>query len=281
MAEGPTTDDLIDGLFALAPEEFVAARDRLARDLKGAGDNEGSAAVRQLRRPTTAASAVNRLAREAPAEIRELVALGERLREAHAALVEGGGDSGIREATARRRKLVGSLSTQALAFIGGGEAHRDAIAGTLDAAVADAGAAEAVRAGRLTRELEAPSTFGAGLVIGDEESVAVSRRRRPKEPQVDPSPGDDDTDDAEAELAAAEGRRRTGLIERLQEEVDRTSRAADEAAEEAEAARREVDRLRDLLDSARARQRTAENTERAARAAAQQARRELKNSPVP
>lgn len=281
MADGPTVDDRIDALFALAPAEFVAARDRLAKDLKGAGDTQGAAAVRKLRRPTAAASAVNRLAREAPDEIRELVALGERLREAHAALVAGGGDSGIREATTRRRKLVGTLTRQALTFIGGGEAHREAIADTLDAAVVDADAAEVVRAGRLTRELDAPSTFGAGLVIGDDVSPAASGRQRPKEPRVDPFPAGDDIDDAEAEQAAGERRRRAKLIERLQGEVDRTSRAAEDAADEVEAARREVDRSRDLLDSARARLRTAEDTERATRAAAQKARRELKNSPAP
>lgn len=281
MAQAPTTDDRIDELFGLAPEEFVTARNRLAKDLKSAGDTEGAAAVRKLRRPTAAASAVNRLVREAPDEIGELVALGDRLREAHAALVAGGGNAGIREATARRRKLVGSMTRQALAFAGGGEAHREAIADTLDAAVVDAGAAEAVRAGRLTRELEAPSTFGAGLLIGDDVSPAASGRRPPKDSRVDPSPANDDIDKEEAEQVAAEGRRRAEQIERLQEEVDLTSRAAEDAAEEAEAARHEVGRLRDLLDSARARLRTAEDTERATRAAAQKARRELKNSAAP
>lgn len=264
MADEPTHDERIDALFALPPGEFVAARDRLAKELKAAGHAEAAAAVKKLRRPTVAAAAVNRLAREARGEIEELLAIGDRLREAHGALLRGGGDSGVREATAARRRLVGALTKRALGFAGGGEAQRDAIADTLEAAVADRDAAEAVREGRLTKELVAPSTFGAGLAFGDDDVPKAAAGA----PEIE--------QDQAADEAAAEARRRAERLERLQEEADRAAADAEQAGQQVAEARAEVGRLEALLETARDEMRSAVDDERSARAAADRAARDLK-----
>ena len=67
----------IDGLFGLPPEEFIAARDQLARQLKAGGDAAGAKRVSALRRPTVAAWAVNQAARERPELVRELLEAGD------------------------------------------------------------------------------------------------------------------------------------------------------------------------------------------------------------
>lgn len=278
MADPRTHDEEIDALFALPPEGFVEARDRLAKELKAAGDGEAAAAVKKLRRPTVAAAAVNRLAREARSELDELLAVGDRLREAHETLLRGGGDSGVREATAAKRKLVGTLTKSALGFATGGEAQREAIADTLEAAVADSDAAEAVRGGRLTKELVAPSTFGGELVFGSEDGserragAGAGSRTRDIE-------GDEAEEEA-ADEAAAESRRRAERLERLQGEADRTAAVAEDAAQRVAEARAEVDRLEALLESARAEVRSAADDERAARAAADRAARDAKGARI-
>ena len=55
-----TADDELDALFALPPEEFTAARNALAKTRPEA---------KSLRRPTHAASVVNRIARERRGEL--------------------------------------------------------------------------------------------------------------------------------------------------------------------------------------------------------------------
>lgn len=69
-----------DDLYALPPEEFVAARDALARSLP----KDEAAAVRALRRPTVVAAAINAAVRRSPALVATLEAasVDEELAEA-------------------------------------------------------------------------------------------------------------------------------------------------------------------------------------------------------
>ena len=246
-------DERIDALFAGPAEDFVAARDALVKELKAAGDKDAAAEVKALRRPTVAAWAVNQVARTSKKDVAELLRVGDRLRDVHEALLEGKGDAGVREVTAERRRLVSQLTKQAVAVLGaGGHAQAEAITHTFDAAVADPEAGLAVRSGRLSKELEAPSGFGGGLVFGPSD-----RAVRPAGTDSETGAADADSEadaDAEAEAAreAAERRRR----ELEQEATDRAAEA-ERAAEEAAAARQEVTRLQDLLAAAEARARSA------------------------
>jgi hypothetical protein len=58
--------DLVDPLYAGPPEEFVAARDALAKRLRADGDRATAAEVAKLRRPTATAAALNQVARTVP-----------------------------------------------------------------------------------------------------------------------------------------------------------------------------------------------------------------------
>ena len=278
----------VDELFAVPLADFTAQRDALVKELKAAGDKEAAAEVKALRRPTVAAWAVNQVVRSATGrnDIAALLQLGDRLRDAHDALLEGKGDAAIRELTAERRALVGKLAKQAVAVLGGsGDAQRDAITHTFDAAVADPDAGLVVRAGRLTKELDAPSGFGGGLVFGD---VVADRRPRREERRVarqarrEPAPagsgvvGSGSAADRQAERDAAKAAERRR--KELQRAADERAAEAHQAAREAAAARQEVSRLQDLLLAAGAKAKAATDRAERAQADAAAAQRSLRES---
>ena len=150
------------GLYALPPEEFTAARDRLAGDLKEAGEADRAAAVKMLRKPSIVAWAVNAVARDRPEDVEALRAAGQALRRAQRKALSGGGGEDLRTATDDRRALVGSLTDAGVAAIGArGSAHRDAIASTLDAASIDDELGALLQAGVLEREATPTAGFGA------------------------------------------------------------------------------------------------------------------------
>jgi hypothetical protein len=141
-------------LYALPPEEFVAARDEAARQARATGDRRLAAAIGKLRRPTVGAWAVNLLARERPELIGELLDLGDALRSAQRNLR---GDD-LRELSLQRRVVISTLAREAVG-LARRDFHRDnlpvaEIQATLTAALADAETAELVRAGQLTKTVE-------------------------------------------------------------------------------------------------------------------------------
>jgi hypothetical protein len=102
-------EQIIDDLYAVRPTEFVAARAVRVAEARTAGDAAAANRIAKLRRPTLAAWASNRFVRERPAEVQQLLALGETLREAHRAL---DADS-LREASGQQHKLITTLAREA------------------------------------------------------------------------------------------------------------------------------------------------------------------------
>jgi hypothetical protein len=154
----------VDRLFALGPESFVAARNEAARRLKKAGDAGAAARITALRRPSLSAWAVNQLARARGPQVEELLEAGRRLRAAHQEAVSGGGAAALRAATRAEREAVAGLVAAAVEVLESTghaptEATRERVAATLHAAAADPAAAELVRRGRLTHDLD-PAGFG-------------------------------------------------------------------------------------------------------------------------
>jgi hypothetical protein len=149
-----TLAEVADELYALPPAEFTAARDERARVAKAAGRREDAAAIKKLTRPTTSAWLVNQLSREAPDGLGRLVEVADALQEAQRTLA---GDR-LRELSAQRRQAVTELLPVAAAVAdrAGQPASPgvlEEVRATLEAAVADNDAREAVRSGRLTRAL--------------------------------------------------------------------------------------------------------------------------------
>jgi hypothetical protein len=246
--------DPVDRLFALPPEEFVAARDALAQQLRAEGDRARAAEVRALRRPTVAAWAVNQVARRRPADVAALVEVGEELHRAQRRALSGVRETGLREASRRRRELVDGLVTAAVdALEEAGRApgaHGDEIAATFEAASVDAEIGALVAAGRLSKEQQAVGGFAAlaGLTV-----VPASRGDATVE---DEQPDDGEEQRRAAQLAAARARAA---------EARGAARAAERDAEEAAQTAQRLGR------EAEAAARAAERAERAARNAAQSA----------
>jgi hypothetical protein len=152
-------DDL-DALFTKPLREFTKARDDLAKSLRQAGDREGAAAVKAMRRPSVSAWTLNQLARRYPQRMDALLEAGEQLREAQRGALEAGGAKALRDASQAHRALVNELLRAAPSLLseagfspGGGNMDRvrDSL---LAAPTARREDLERLERGRLTQEIE-------------------------------------------------------------------------------------------------------------------------------
>ncbi|MGW0895124.1 hypothetical protein [Saccharopolyspora sp. NPDC002578] len=170
MAGEQVSEAVLQELYQGDPGEFVADRDRRLKQARDAGDDRLAAELKVLRKPTTAAWAVNRVSAEQRDRVAELVEVGDELRSAQRDLR---GDE-IRRLDRRRADLVRGLTEQAadVASRAGkrlGEQARRQVESTFAAAVAEPESGRRVQAGVLSGAL-AYSGFGL-----DELSVAAMR----------------------------------------------------------------------------------------------------------
>jgi len=144
-----------DHLYGLLPEAFTAARDERVRTLRREGSLARAVAVKDLRRPSVAAWLVNALVRHRAEEVDQLLLVGRSLREAHDTL----DPDQLRELDRQRQAVLSAMCRQARDLAGElGRPVSDPVLAeveeTLRAALADPGAASAVRSGRLTAALK-------------------------------------------------------------------------------------------------------------------------------
>jgi hypothetical protein len=246
-----------DELFGLPPEEFVAARDELARRLRREGEAEAAKRVKALRRPPLSAWAVNQLARGPEGGLGELLAAGERLRAAHQAALAGEGAAELRAAAKAEREAVAALVLAALELLREAghpttDATRDRVAATLHAAAASPEAAELVGGGRLTADLD-PSGFGSvadgAFEVEEPAGARTSRRRGAGARAGRADAGAEENGDrgvaAEDDPAVRRARRATAVAAR-----DDARKRARLAADQAVLATRHAERLGRLADQA-------------------------------
>lgn len=237
----------IDALYELPPEQFIAARDRLFKQLREDGRSADAQRVKSLRRPTVPAWAVNQVVRQYRSEVEELLAAGEDLRRAQQRALSGKGGADLREASERRRNALREVAEAAEAVLDQADrasaSHLDAIRTTFEAASLDREAATEVREGRLVKELDAPAGFGdvtgLTLVQGTEGADGKSAARRA---------------DQEARRRAREKREAEeakARIAELRHEAQRAEREAAKAEREADRARAEAIRLRKVAEQVR------------------------------
>jgi hypothetical protein len=196
----------LDELYEVKQEDFTALRTKLAAAAKHRGDADTAKQISAARKPTTAAWVVNRLALRDQDIRTRLAGLGERLKDAHAAM---DGDR-IRALSAEQRRLVDDVARAAFEeaeLADPSAALRDDVTGTLQAAIADPDVAS--RLGRLTKA-ERWSGFGE---FGDTAMVFTATRKATgrKEPAEQPKRDDkrddkraDKRENARAAVAAAE-----------------------------------------------------------------------------
>lgn len=252
-------EEAADALYAAPSADFITRRNELAKELKAAGDQLGSTRLKALRKPTVAAWLTNLVARELPDDIDDLLALGDEFREATADL-DG---ERLRELTPKRHKLLDQLTKSAtkLADREGQKVSADVgqkLRETLDAALVDPAAGDAVREARLSSALR---HVGFGVVdesgepstvtpLTDERRQRAQDRRRAKSAVAEPEP----EPEPEGETAAAKAKREKA--EREQEEREAAEKAAakkefEDAVGAAEAAEATVADLDTQLTDAR------------------------------
>ncbi len=202
-------------LYVLPLDRFTAARDSLARRLKTDGDEEGSRRVAAMRKPSVAAWALNRAAREDPRAVSRLI-------ESHRKLREADSREAVEDASRSRRESVASLTDTAMAGLAtGSQQTRDRITRTLLAVATDPEGEADLEAGTLVRELE-PTGVGWGEM------------ELPPPPPPDP---------------AVEARR---FVEEARTRADRLQREAESAENDAERAKEALAQARDRAKQARA-----------------------------
>ncbi|MEU5090010.1 hypothetical protein [Streptomyces sp. NPDC021356] len=274
---GHEVDSALDGLYTVPPADFVARREELAGAARADGRAEDARRIHAARRPTLAAWAANLLLRSRPAESEQFLELGQALREAYRSLDA----DGLRELSARRRRVVAALSRQGarLARDAGhplSDAVRQELESTLRAVLSDTEAAGQWAAGRLHSALTPPSVFPGDS--GPASGAAPTARRpaataAPAGPQEKDEPAERRRE-REARLAAARkaaeeaGQRLNALRAEHAEADARARRAGDscgQARKRLSAAEEEVRRAGEGLRRA---EREREEAERRLRAAA-------------
>lgn len=264
-------DDAADELYALPPEEFVEARNALAKRVKSEGSADVAARIKALRKPTLAAWLTNQLVRQHSDEVAALAELGERMRKA----MSGMDGAALRELTAERKKQVDTLlkAARKVAEDAGQKAGAElveAVAASLEAALADPRAAEALQAARLSHGLE---HVGFGAVEDDGEPAEVislsdarvargqrletTRRSRSARAGDDSAAAEetDEPDEAAADEAAAAEESGDGdgdEVAAAERELDQAETAVDDAEEQVDDAEAALDEQRRRLEDAQA-----------------------------
>jgi hypothetical protein len=236
-------DEIAAELYALKPDEFVAARDERVRQSRADGHGPLAKAVAALRKPNQSAWLINQLARDQRDAVEELFSLGDALRAAH----QRADGAQLQKISAERRKAEAALIRRARAL--GAQAGVDVTADmareteeTLAAALASPDVAAEVLSGRLTKPVSY-SGFGTMLTSVPAPASAPKKKARPA---AKPEPAGDVAEQrrAKAEQVIAEAREE---LEAAELDLAERENAAEEAARRAEELGSQVDQLREQL----------------------------------
>jgi hypothetical protein len=231
-------------LYGLAANDYTKARNARAKELRQESP-ELAAAVAKLPKPTAAAAAVNRLARDEPSEIRALVQAGKRLREAQEGAVAGKWGADLQEAVREHRSALDRVQREARRLRLSNNVLERAVA-TVRAASVDPELQPLLERGLLAHEVEASGfSIDPGLVApvpSKREAQAVrpvrdaQEERRAKEAaRARLRAAKEEL--AEAKRAAAAARKELGRAER---EAKRTADAVADAEQAVEQAEQEL-----------------------------------------
>jgi hypothetical protein len=241
-------DEQIDRLYGLGQGEFTAERDALAKSLRKE-DRAAADRVKSLRKPVTAAWAVNQVARRRPKLVSELLRAGETLREAQAGMLSGGDRDAVRRSVEDEREWVDRIVEEARACLSRGDgkatqATVDAVRQTLHAAATSDEVRELVRSGRLVEEHRA-----AGFGLGDLASVPSAPRSMPKS-ESKPAPKPKQPSKAEERKRREAEKRLREQVAAAKKELTAARREERDAAKRMERAEAAAARAQNALDKA-------------------------------
>lgn len=264
----------LDELYAVDAEDFVTTRKRLVSELRADGDRAGANELKAARRPSTAAWALNQLARQQPELVQALLERSDELRSAQSRPRSGDLDS-LQDTIRAHRRAVADATDAARELLGAraNDGFGSEITSTLRAASTDPAVGRELALGRLVREADGSAGFpdSAHLTLVPElpaEPTPEPVQRRNRAPRPDP--------EQEARHAATAAR---AALRQAEAEVQRRAdlAARDDALARSEAAtadRRRAEAqiagLEAQLDAARRELRSARDRARDARAEAAQ-----------
>ncbi|MGC4940264.1 hypothetical protein [Kribbella sp. DT2] len=237
-------EEAADALYAAPAADFIATRNELAKQLKADGDQLGSTRLKALRKPTVAAWLANLVSREQPDEIDDLLALGDEFREATTDL-DG---ERLRELTPKRHQAIDVLVKAANKLADEHSQKVSADVGqklreTLDAALVDPAAGDAVREARLSSALRHVG-FGVVDENGEPSNVtALTDERRQAAKDRRAKAREVEAEETEQESAAERKAREKAEREEDERKAEAQTEfeAAVKAAESAEATVEELD----------------------------------------
>ena len=232
-------------LYGLPLDEFTKARDDLAKELRKGGKKEAADEVKELRKPSVSAWAINQLARRHPQEMKALVKAGDDLRKAQRGAVSGRDPDKLREATRIHRDRLDDLTATARHELDAGGQTLQRVAQTLRAGSIDKQASKALVAGTLATDVE---QAGFGPLLSEVPLPAPSRSRTAKAKSAPAKPKPRKAPDRtreqavklrqqlkEARKGAREERRRADAAAREAQKAQKSAEKAEEQLGELEA----------------------------------------------
>jgi hypothetical protein len=236
-------EDAADRLYALPLEEFTAARNALAKELRSGGDREEAERVAALRKPSRPAWAINRAAREDAELPRALLDAAAMLAGAQEAVVSGSGRKLLDDAVRAEREAVEDFVAAARAELeavgSAGQGMVDRVRKTLHAVAGDPELQEELAAARVVADRE-PVGFGAAPVRpvrpGGRKAAAKADRKTAAKPAGESA--------RKATAVAAER-------EAARKQLADASRRADQAKRRVAKRERDLKRSRERLEKAR------------------------------
>jgi hypothetical protein len=249
-AEGAELAGIVAELYGLAPAEFVARRDERAGEARKAKHRDLARAVKALRKPAASAWLANVLVRERREQVDRLLDLGAAMRAAQSQLSA----DDLRHLGRQRQQVVAALVGEARDLAAGmshsvNDTVLRALAGTLEAALAEEEAGDLLRAGALTQPLE---YAGFALAGTDDKpdghaspsppatTPAAPDTATTSEPTVGDPPDGADAAEAAERAAEEEAQRRQETIAAAEASAGAGRAAAVKSREAADAAARDL-----------------------------------------
>jgi hypothetical protein len=249
-----------EDLYGLDPASFTAARNALAKRLRGGGDKAQAAEIAKLRRPPITAWALNQVARHEGALIDALGRAGDDLAAAMERAL-GGDASSVRDAQVQERVAVEAVLDAAAAHLDGvghrpNEQARQRMAQTLRASLVDDAARAKLARGVLDADVDA-----VGFGLGDLSGFAVASPGAARAPEPQAPVGDEPAAPEPAAAApepapAAPPEPDPEMVRRVdaaRAQRDEQARAVDRARAEVEARQAVVEQRREEEAEARRR----------------------------
>ena len=230
LSDEPELEREIDRLYGLPLDEFIGARDQLAKRARQEGQRAIAARVKELRKPTVPAWVVNQLVRAHELDVQRLLRAGERLAAAQRDVVAGRDPEAFREARADEQRALQRLAASAREVLlragHGGGAH-ERVTRTLRAAAVTEEGRELLKRGRLTEDVE-PHGFEGLAGVAAKEPRPPTRRQQPRPVRAD------------QRHALGEARQRLRELKKRAASLSRDAAAAEREAEQAERRARDL-----------------------------------------